>query len=70
MMLSLESSAVRMNRLARSELAGLPLESPQNLLDTVREVTPAEVTAVAADLAAGPRALVTLGPREDLRLPH
>ena len=70
MMLSLESSAVRMNRLARSELAGLPLESPQNLLDTVREVTPADVSAIAADLAAGPRALVTLGPREDLRLPH
>lgn len=70
MMLSLESSAVRMNRLARSELAGLPLESPQNLLDTVRKVTPADVSAIAADLAAGPRALVTLGPRGDLRLPQ
>lgn len=69
MMLSLESSAVRMNRLARAELAGMPLESPQELLDTVRQVTPADVSAIAADLAAGPRALATIGPREDLRLP-
>lgn len=66
--LGLESSAARMNRLARAELYGRELQSPSDLIDRVRAVTPEQVTALAHRLAAGPRALVTCGPNPDLTL--
>lgn len=66
--LGLESSAARMNRLARAELYGRELQSPSDLIDRVRAVTPEQVTALADRLAAGPRALVTCGPNPDLTL--
>lgn len=67
--LGLESSAARMNRLARAELYGRPLQTPSELIDRVRAVTPEQVTALAERLAAGPRALVTCGPGAGFELP-
>ncbi|MCX0278109.1 insulinase family protein, partial [Nocardia zapadnayensis] len=67
--LGLESSAARMNRLARAELYGRPLQTPAELIDRVRAVTPEQVTALARRLAAGPRALVTCGPGAGFELP-
>ncbi|MCK1801973.1 insulinase family protein [Brevibacterium sp. R8603A2] len=67
--LGLESSAARMNRLARAELYGRPLQTPSELIDRVRAVTPEQVTALAERLAAGPRALVTCGPGTAFELP-
>jgi predicted Zn-dependent peptidase len=67
--LGLESSAARMNRLAHAELSGIPLESPHDLLQKVRNVTPEQVTQLAARLFAGPHALATIGPNTSLTLP-
>ncbi|MCQ9384966.1 M16 family metallopeptidase [Brevibacterium moorei] len=67
--LGMESTAVRMNRLARSELTGQRLRSAEWIVDAVRSVTGAQVRDLAARMLAGPRALVAIGPRTDLHLP-
>ena len=67
--LGLESSAVRMNRIARHELTGLPLLSPEELIEAVRAVTPDHIRAHAASLLEQEWALAGVGPREDLVLP-
>ena len=68
--LGLESSAVRMNRIARHELTGLPLLSPEELIEAVRAVTPDHIRAHAASLLEQEWALAGVGPREDLTLPR
>ena len=67
--LGLESTAVRMNRIARHELTGLPLLSPEALIEAVRAVTPDHIRAHAAGLLEQEWALAGVGPREDLVLP-
>ncbi|WP_429860966.1 M16 family metallopeptidase [Brevibacterium spongiae] len=69
MVLGLESSAARMNRLARSEIFGLPLESPMDLIDRVRSVTAEEVSAMAGRLLERPKALAMVGPAAEIVLP-
>lgn len=68
--LGLESTAVRMNRIARHELTGLPLLSAETLIEEVRRVTPEDIRAHAAGLLAQEWALATVGPRGDLRIPQ
>ncbi|WP_349827639.1 M16 family metallopeptidase [Brevibacterium litoralis] len=68
-LLGLESSAARMNRLARWEMSGREYETPEQALARVREVTAQDVSDLAARLCSGTRALVTLGPAEGLHLP-
>lgn len=67
--LGLESTAVRMNRIARHELTGLPLLSPEAIIEAVRAVTPDHIRAHAAGLLEQEWALAGVGPREDLVLP-
>lgn len=67
--LGLESTAVRMNRIARHELTGIPLLSAEALIDRVRSVTPEEIRAHAEGLLAQKWALAAVGPRGDLRMP-
>ncbi|MDN5807646.1 MAG: insulinase family protein [Brevibacterium sp.] len=69
MVLGLESSAARMNRLARSELFGIPLESPLNLIERVRSVTAEQVSTMASDLMSRPKSLSLVGPQADVALP-
>jgi predicted Zn-dependent peptidase len=67
--LGLESTAVRMNRIARHELTGLPLLSPEAIIEAVRAVTPDHIRTHAAALLGQEWALAGVGPREDLVLP-
>jgi predicted Zn-dependent peptidase len=69
MVLGLESSAARMNRLARSEIFGLPLESPMDLIERVRSVTAEDVSAMAGRLLSRPKALAMVGPTAEVELP-
>ncbi|AMT95475.1 peptidase M16 [Brevibacterium linens] len=69
MVLGLESSAARMNRLARSEIFGLPLESPMDLIERVRSVTAEDVSAMAGRLLSRPKALALVGPAAEVELP-
>ncbi|WP_253719905.1 M16 family metallopeptidase [Brevibacterium renqingii] len=69
MVLGLESSAARMNRLARSEIFGLPLEAPLDLIERIRSVTADEVSAMAGSLLEKPKALAMVGPAAEVRLP-
>ena len=69
MVLGLESSAARMNRLARSEIFGLPLESPMDLIERVRSVTGEDVSEMAGRLLSRPKALVLVGPAAEVELP-
>ncbi|WP_235351271.1 M16 family metallopeptidase [Brevibacterium sp. UCMA 11752] len=68
MVLGLESSAARMNRLARSEIFGIPLESPLDLIERVRSVTAEQVSTMAGDLMARPKSLSLVGPQADVVL--
>lgn len=68
MVLGLESSAARMNRLARSEIFGLPLESPMDLIERVRSVTPEQVSEMAGRLWSRPKALAMVGPAAEVQL--
>ncbi|WP_029089908.1 M16 family metallopeptidase [Brevibacterium album] len=67
--LGMESTAVRMNRIARHELTGLPLLPPEELISRVRAVTPGDVRAHAEEIFSGPWALAAVGPRADLSVP-
>ncbi|WP_413334383.1 M16 family metallopeptidase [Brevibacterium sp. GP-SGM9] len=69
MVLGLESSAARMNRLARSEIFGLPLEDPFDLIERVRSVTAEQVSTMAGELFSRPRALSLVGPDARVDLP-
>ena len=69
MVLGLESSAARMNRLARSEIFGLPLESPMDLIERVRSVTAEDVSEMAGRLLSRPKALALVGPAAEVVLP-
>lgn len=69
MVLGLESSAARMNRLARSEIFGSPLESPLDLIERVRSVTAEQVSTMAGDLMSRPKSLSLVGPQADVALP-
>lgn len=69
MVLGLESSAARMNRLARSEIFGLPLESPMDLIERVRSVTAEDVSEMAGRLLERPKALALVGPAAEVELP-
>lgn len=68
MVLGLESSAARMNRLARSEIFGIPLEAPLDLIERVRSVTAEQVTTMAGDLLSRPKSLSLVGPQTDVVL--
>ncbi len=69
MVLGLESSAARMNRLARSEIFGLPLESPMDLIERVRSVTAEDVSEMAGRLLSRPKALALVGPAAEVEMP-
>ncbi len=69
MVLGLESSATRMNRLARSEIFGIPLEAPVDLIERIRSVTAEQVTTMAGELLSGPKALALVGPPASVDLP-
>jgi predicted Zn-dependent peptidase len=58
-----------MNRIARHELTGLPLLSPEAIIEAVRAVTPDHIRTHAAALLGQEWALAGVGPREDLVLP-
>lgn len=60
--LGMESTAVRMNRLAHSQLFGITLSEPHALVERVRAVTPGDVRDLAARLFAGPWAMASIGP--------
>ncbi|WP_353843838.1 pitrilysin family protein [Brevibacterium sp. RIT 803] len=68
MVLGLESSAARMNRLARSEIFGISLESPLDLIERVRSVTAEQVSTMAGDLMSRPKSLSLVGPQADVVL--
>ncbi|AZL06310.1 M16 family metallopeptidase [Brevibacterium aurantiacum] len=68
MVLGLESSAARMNRLARSEIFGIALEAPLDLIERVRSVTAEQVTTMAGDLLSRPKSLSLVGPQTDVVL--
>ncbi len=62
--LGMESTAVRMNRLAGAELHGIELRTAEDIVAQIRAVTPVQVQALAQRLHAGPRALATVGPAD------
>ena len=64
LVLGLEDPGSRMSRLGRSELVLGELWSLEDTLTALREVTVADVQALAADLASNPRSLVMVGPFE------
>ncbi len=66
--LGMESTAVRMNRLAKSELSNRPLVDATELVERVRGVTAEDVQALAQRLFGGPWALCSLGPADNVRL--
>jgi predicted Zn-dependent peptidase len=66
LVLSLESTAARMNRLGAAVLAGLPVLSVDEVLERVDAVTLDDVRALAAELfAPGSLAAAGIGPDED-----
>ncbi|RBP67880.1 putative Zn-dependent peptidase [Brevibacterium sanguinis] len=69
MVLGLESSATRMNRLARSEIFGIPLEAPADLIERIRSVSAEQVSTMAGELLAGPKAIALVGPPTSVDLP-
>ena len=56
-------------KLARSEIFGLPLEAPLDLIERIRSVTADEVSAMAGRLLAEPKALAMVGPPAEVELP-
>ncbi|ACQ80727.1 peptidase M16 domain protein [Beutenbergia cavernae DSM 12333] len=62
LVLGLEDSGSRMSRLGRSEIVFGELVSVDETLERLRAVTADDVRELAAELAAGPRSLVVVGP--------
>ena len=54
---------------ARSEIFGLPLESPMDLIERVRSVTAEDVSEMAGRLLLRPKALALVGPAAEVELP-
>ncbi|ROS77153.1 pitrilysin family protein [Cellulomonas sp. PhB143] len=65
MVLGLEDSGARMNRLGRAELVHGTLLSLEDSIERIRAVTAEEVRELAADLASRPRSVVRVGPFGD-----
>ncbi|MFD1504177.1 insulinase family protein [Georgenia yuyongxinii] len=65
MVLGLEDNGSRMSRLGRAEIVHGELTSLDEMIDRISKVTAPQVRELAADLAAGPRSLVAVGPFED-----
>ncbi len=68
MVLGLESSAARMNRLARAEIFGIPIEPPLDLIERIRSVTPEQVSGMAGQPLGQPKALSLVGPPTDVAI--
>ena len=67
MVLSMEATATRMSRLARSILFDVPLLSLDEMLERVEGVTEEDVTALVTDLYDPERLSAScIGPREEL----
>jgi predicted Zn-dependent peptidase len=67
MVLSLESTAARMTRLARSTLFEVPLLSLDEMLERVERVTAEDVEALAVELYDPERLSAScIGPEEEL----
>jgi predicted Zn-dependent peptidase len=65
--LGLESTAARMNRLASSVLAGMPVLSVDEIIERVDAVTVEDVRALAAELfASGRLSAAGVGADEDV----
>ncbi len=62
LVLGLEDSGSRMTRLGKAELVHGELLSQAESLERIRAVTAEEVRSLAAELAARPRSIVTVGP--------
>nr|WP_225754906.1 pitrilysin family protein [Actinotalea sp. Marseille-Q4924] len=62
LVLGLEDSGSRMSRLGKAELVHGQLLSQEETLERIRAVTRAQVQELAAELAARPRSVVTVGP--------
>ena len=62
LVLGLEDSGARMNRLGKAELVHGELLSQSEALERVRSVTAEQVQDLAKDLAARPRSVVKVGP--------
>ncbi|GII99409.1 putative Zn-dependent peptidase [Sediminihabitans luteus] len=62
MVLGMEDSGARMNRLGKSELVHGRLLSLEDSIERIRAVTAQEVQDLAADLASRPRSVVRVGP--------
>ncbi|BDZ43905.1 hypothetical protein GCM10025865_32040 [Paraoerskovia sediminicola] len=62
MVLGLEDSGARMNRLGRSELVHGTLLTLEDSIERIRAVTADDVRSLAADLASRPRSVVRVGP--------
>jgi predicted Zn-dependent peptidase len=60
--LALEDSGSRMSRLGRAELVSGEFLDADETLARIRAVTPEEVQALAAELAAAPRTVTVVGP--------
>jgi predicted Zn-dependent peptidase len=60
--LGLEDTGSRMSRLGKAELVYGEYTGLDDALDRVRSVTPADVQALAADLAGRERTLAVVGP--------
>lgn len=62
LVMGLEDSGSRMNRLGRAELVTGELLSMQESLDKIGQVTRSQVQELAIDLASRPRSIVRVGP--------
>ncbi|MDO8107367.1 pitrilysin family protein [Isoptericola sp. b441] len=62
LVLGMEDTGSRMNRLGKAELVQGELVSVTEALERIRSVTAAEVTDLAAELLARPRSVVRVGP--------
>ncbi|GAA4286749.1 pitrilysin family protein [Georgenia daeguensis] len=65
MVLGLEDNGSRMSRLGRAEIVHGELTSLDELIARISATTAEQVRELAAELAAGPRSLVVVGPFED-----
>jgi predicted Zn-dependent peptidase len=66
LVLSLESTAARMNRLGSSVLSGLPILSVEELVARIDAVTVEDLRELAAELFRGPElSVAAIGPDED-----
>jgi predicted Zn-dependent peptidase len=65
MVLGLEETSARMNRLGKSEIAHGEVISLDEVLERIEAVTPEDAREVAADVLTRPRSITVLGPFDD-----